>query len=447
MHRLQDADFLKWLYPGMHIKRWLLLLMLGVAIMGLGIAYILREAYVSYTFHPVFYYLTLQFIPRFWRGIMFMVASMGLIFYALWHLNSSILSAVLPHKRDASLVSTIYLQRYLRRGPKIVAIGGGTGLSILLRGLKEYTGNLMAVVTVADDGGSSGRLRRELGVLPPGDVRNCIAALADAEPLMTRLFQYRFSDGSDLAGHSFGNLFIVAMSGVVGNFEEAIKQTSRVLAVRGQIVPSTLVDVTLEAKTEDEKTIQGESNITGSNSRIKEVSLRPANPLACPEAIRAILDADMIVVGPGSLFTSVLPNLLVDGIKRAIMASSAVKVYVCNVATQPGETDGFDVADHVRILERHAGRGLFRYVLANNNIQESLPETWHSQPVRVDGGSSLKAHLMLTDVVSEENRYHHDPKKLATAIIRLYDDRNHLEHAAAEEEREAAEEKVATALD
>jgi len=299
---------------------------------------------------------------------------------------------------------------------------------------------------VADDGGSSGRLRRELGILPPGDVRNCIAALADAEPLMTKLFQYRFSDGSDLAGHSFGNLFIVAMSGVLGNFEEAIKQTSRVLAVRGQIVPSTLVDVTLEAKTEDEQTIQGEVNISESTSRIKEVCLQPPNPQACPEAIRAILDADMIVVGPGSLLTSVLPNLLVDGIRRAIKASSALKLYVCNVATQPGETDGFNVTDHVRLLESHVGKGLFRYILANSNIEDGLPQALHSEPVRINGGDSLRAHLRLADVVSEENRYHHDPKKLADALIRLYYDRNNLEQTLATEEEEA-EEKVASALD
>jgi uncharacterized cofD-like protein len=445
MNHLREAEFLKWLYPGMHIKRWLALLMLGVAIMGLGIAYILREAYVSYTFPSFIYYLTLQFIPRFWRGIMFMAASAGLTLFALWHLNSSLLSAVLPRKRDSSLVSIIWGKRYLRRGPKIVAIGGGTGLSILLRGLKEYTGNLMAIVTVADDGGSSGRLRRELGILPPGDVRNCIAALADAEPLMTKLFQYRFSDGSDLAGHSFGNLFIVAMSGVLGNFEEAIKQTGRVLAVRGQIVPSTLVDVTLEAKTENEETIQGEAKISESSSRIKEVSLQPPNPQACPEAIRAILEADMIVVGPGSLLTSVLPNLLVDGIKRAIKASSAVKVYVCNVATQPGETDGFKVADHVGVLESHVGKGLFRYVLANSNIEDGLPETWQSQPVQVNGEDSLRGHLILADVVSEENRYHHDSKKLGEALIHLYYDRNHLDQTLAEEE--AGKAKVASAVD
>ena len=204
---------------------------------------------------------------------------------------------------------------------------------------------------MADDGGSSGRLRRELGILPPGDVRNCIAALADAEPLMTRLFQYRFSEGSGLEGHSFGNLFIVAMSGVTGNFEEAMRTTSRVLAVRGQILPSTLANVTLYARTEDEETIHGESNITERGAAIREVYLQPGNAQANPEAIRAILNADLIVVGPGSLFTSVLPNLLVDGIRQAIAVSSALKVYVCNVATQHGETDSFEVSDHFRVLE------------------------------------------------------------------------------------------------
>ncbi len=450
MNRLRDADFLKWLYPGMHIKRWLVLMMLGVVIMGLGIAYILREAYVSYTFPSFVYYLTLQFIPRTWRGIMFMLASSSLILFAFWHLNSSLLSAVLPQKRETSLLNMIYYQRYLRRGPKIVAIGGGTGLSTLLRGLKEYTGNLMAAVTVADDGGSSGRLRREPGILPPGDVRNCIAALADAEPLMTSLFQYRFSDGSGLAGHSFGNLFIVAMTGVVGNFEEAIRQTSRVLAVRGQIVPSTLADVTLQAKTEDEDTIHGESNITHCAGRIKEVSIHPGNAQAPPEAIRAILEADMIVVGPGSLYTSVLPNLLVDGIRRAILASSAVKVYVCNVATQPGETDGFEVADHVRVLEKHVGRGLFHYVLANNNIENGLPGEWHSEPVRIGTDSQRpRFHLVQADVISQDNRYHHDPKKLAAALIQLYYDRNNHRplEMEEEEEEEAAKDKVASALD
>ena len=300
--------------------------------------------------------------------------------------------SVLAPNRDTteSIVNTIYTQRFLRRGPKIVAIGGGTGLSSLLRGLKEHTGNLTAIVTVADDGGSSGVLRRELGILPPGDVRNCITALADAEPLVTKLFQYRFSDGSGLAGHSFGNLFIVAMSGVTGNFEDAIRQTSRVLAVRGEILPSTLANVTLCARTEDSRTIHGESRIgasiaeNGTNDRIRHVYLLPENPPAHPEAVRAILEADMIILGPGSLYTSVLPNLLVQGIRRSVIASSATRLYVCNVATQHGETDGFSVADHVGVIEEHIGKGAINYVLANDNLSESIPRAEHSQPVQVD---------------------------------------------------------------
>jgi len=428
MRRLLNADFLKWFYPGMHIKRWLALMIIGVAIMTFGLAYILREAYISgFTFPGFVYYLTLQFIPRYIRGGAFMFSAGLLIIYAVWKLNHSIVSAVMPNRNgNESIVNLIYSQRALRRGPKIVAIGGGTGLSTLLRGLKEYTTNLTAIVTVADDGGSSGRLRRELGILPPGDVRNCIAALADAEPLMTSLFQYRFSDGSGLAGHSFGNLFIVAMSGVVGNFEDAIRQTSRVLAVRGQIIPSTLANVTLCARMDDARTIHGESSIseTKTKGRINEVFLLPDNPPAHPEAVRAILDADMIVLGPGSLYTSVLPNLLVQGIRRAFIASPALKVYVCNVATQPGETDGFSVSDHVAVIEEHTGGHYLHRVVVNTNLSGTLPNADRSQPVAVDSPLENGIRLVKADVVSEKNRYHHDSKKLAQTLMRLYHDRN-----------------------
>src|SRR3989304_4251647 len=232
MRRLLSADFLKWFYPGMHIKRWLGLMIIGVAIMTFGLAYILREAYISgFTFPGFVSYLTLQFIPRYVRGVMFMLSAGGLILYSVWKLNHSIVSAVMPARNGSeSVVNMIYNQRALRRGPKIVAIGGGTGLSTLLRGIKEYTTNLTAIVTVADDGGSPR--------VPP------------REPRLPSLLQSPFADGPGLAGHSFGNLFIVAMSGVVGNFEEAIRQTSRVLAVRGQIVPSTLANVMLCAQTD-----------------------------------------------------------------------------------------------------------------------------------------------------------------------------------------------------
>lgn len=428
MRRLLDADFLKWFYPGMHIKRWLALMIIGVAIMTFGLAYIMREAYISgFTFPGFVYYLTLQFIPRYIRGVAFMISAGGLIIFAFWKLNHSIVSAVMPSRNGSeSIVNMIYNQRALRRGPKIVAIGGGTGLATLLRGLKAYTTNLTAVVTVADDGGSSGRLRRELGTLPPGDVRNCIAALADAEPLMTSLFQYRFSNGSGLAGHSFGNLFIVAMSGVTGNFEDAIRQTSRVLAVRGQIIPSTLANVTLCAKTDDAQTITGESSIsdTKAKGRIKEVFLQPEDSPAHPEAVRAILDADMIILGPGSLYTSVLPNLLVKGIRRAFAASPAVKAYICNVATQPGETDGFSLAQHVDAIEEHVGGHLLRWVVVNNNLSGALPNADLSQPVAVDSLLENGIRLVKADVVSESNRYHHDSRKLAETMMRIYYDRN-----------------------
>jgi uncharacterized cofD-like protein len=427
MRAIRESNLIKWLYLGINVKRWLILMALGVAAMGLGFSYLLREVYVSYTFPASVYYITLQFMPRAVRGTLFIAASGGLILVAFWRLNNSLLSALMRRSGDESLVNILYSNRYLARGPKVVAVGGGTGLSTLLRGLKEYSGNLTAVVTVADDGGSSGRLRRELGILPPGDVRNCIAALADAEPLMTRLFQYRFSEGSGLEGHSFGNLFIVAMSGVTGNFEEAVRETSRVLAVRGNILPSTLANVTLSAHTEDEETIHGESNITDSPSRIREVYLQPANVEANPDAVRAILNADMIVVGPGSLFTSVMPNLLVDGIRQAIQASPALKVYVCNVATQRGETDSFAVSDHFAALRQHMGDRLFHYVLANSNTRGRLPETARSQAVLVDKTALDGARVITADVVSEDNRYHHDPKKLADTLVHLYYERNQVE--------------------
>ena len=424
MRRLiRDPSFIKWFYFGMHIKRWLLLLLIGVSIMGLGFGYFLREVYVSYTFPAFMYYVTLQFLPRLFRGILFVSASLGIIGFSVWKLNSSLLSAFIKPERNESIVDIIYNHRYLRRGPKIVAIGGGTGLSTLLRGLKEYTGNITAIVSIADDGGSSGRLQRELGVLPPGDIRKNIAALADAEPLMSRLFEYRFEEGEGLGGHSFGNLFIVAMTEVAGNFEEAVRETSRVLAVRGQILPATLSALTICAKTEDGTVVRGESSITD-HGHVKEVFLDPPTIQANPDAIRAILNADLIVCGPGSLMTSVLPNLLVEGIRRAIEVSPALKVYVCNVATQHGETDEFRVSDHYRTLKEHLKVSPFDFVLANSNTDAVLPEAWHSEPVKVDDVTLNGARVVKSDVVDEEHRYRHDSKKLADALVRLYYERN-----------------------
>jgi uncharacterized cofD-like protein len=261
---------------------------------------------------------------------------------------------------------------------------------------------------------------------------------------MTRLFQYRFSEGSGLEGHSFGNLFIAAMTGVTGNFEEAVRETSRVLAVRGQILPSTQANVTLAAITDDGKEITGESSITEHGGRVQRVFLRPENAQANPDAIRAILNADMIVVGPGSLYTSVLPNLLVEGVRRAIEMSTALKVYVCNVATQHGETDAFSVSDHYKALYEHVRTGLFHYVVANNNISPNgLPEEWHSEPVRIDRARLNGTAIVAADVISEENRYHHNPKKLADALMRLYYQRHELEHYVPRQEEPEPQEAAA----
>ncbi len=417
-------SFLKWLYPGMRIKRWLFLLSVGLVLVSLGLAYVLVHLYRTQPFPDFVSSLTLQFIDRPIRGLIFLTAGAAILLVAFWRLNESLISAVMPNGR-ANLVDLVYNHRHRERGPKIVAIGGGTGMSTLLRGLKEYTTNVAAIVTVADDGGSSGRLRRELGVLPPGDFRNCIVALADAEPLMTKLFQYRFSEGSGLDGHSFGNLFIVAMSGVTGNFEQAIRESSRILAVRGQILPSTLENLTLCAELTDEARVEGESRISESSRPIKRVYLQPEHPAAYPEAVRAILDADMVVIGPGSLYTSVLPNLLVDDLARALLATDALKVYVCNVATQRGETDNFRVKDHVEALLRHLPGNPMDYVLANDRLGAVLPPHWQVSQVTFDGDESglQGIEVVLSDVIDSQNPLRHDPKKLAQALMRLYYDK------------------------
>lgn len=311
--------------------------------------------------------------------------------------------------------------------PHIVALGGGHGLSTLLRGLKAYTNNLTAIVTVADDGGSSGMLREGLGLLPPGDLRNCLVALAEAEPLMTQLFQYRFGRGTGLDGHAFGNLFIAALAGITGSFEGAIGAASRVLAVRGRIVPATLENVVLCAEVRDRanaqaspKLVYGQSRIAQAGGVVGRVYLRPENAKGYPEAIRALLQADMIVLGPGSLYTSVLPNLLVQDIRNALWASAAVKVFVCNVATQPGETDGYDVGSHVRALREHVGAELWHYVLANSNTDFQLPPASKSAMVQLSCDDLQVSEVVYADLVDRELPWRHDPARLAEALLRLY---------------------------
>ncbi len=422
-----------WMAPGSTIKRWLLILAVGLLIIILGIDYLLVDLYRKYTFPgwaaPGIKVVTLQWIPRGVRGVLFVLSGVTAIVAALRHLNRVIV-AVIPqpngngHAPRNTVISAVAQHKLLQRGPRIVAIGGGTGMSLLLHGLRNYSRNLTVVVTVADDGGSSGRLRRELRILPPGDFRQCIAALADVEDLMVELLQYRFKKGSGLEGHSFGNLFIAAMADITGSFETALAASSRVLAVRGQILPSTLHDVTLAAELHDQSTIEGESVLAKGAAPIDRVFLLPDNPEANPEAVDAIREADVLVIGPGSLYTSIMPNLLVPGIAQAIQESRAsLKAFVCNVATEPGETDGYTACDFVNAIERHVGRPLFDVVITNKNYRAEKPGVWKSEVVHPGPKELLRSGIRVVehDVVDTHNALRHDPQKLAQVLLEQFD--------------------------
>jgi len=412
----------RWLYPGMHLKRWLVLLFLGIAILGLGAAIFLRDLYRTTAADeiPIVYWLTGAWMEPTVRAAL--VAALGVVLagIGMWGLMRSVISPFVA--RGDSVMEVLYTKRYLARGPRIVALGGGTGLSTLLRGLKGYSANITAVVAVADDGGSSGQLREQLGIVPPGDIRNCIAALADAEPLMTQLMQYRFPAGSGLDNHAFGNLFIAAMTAVTGDFEEAVRESNRVLAVRGQVLPATSVPLNLSARLVSGRTIWGQSGITTADEPIDRVFIEPTDVRANREAIERILEAEMIVIGPGSLFSSVLPNLLIDDVQDALRAAPGLRVYVCNVATQPGETPEMTASAHLRALFAHVGDDLIDCVIVNHSTHARRPEGWLAQPVEVDvrGLEELPVVIVEEDVVDPANAHRHDPAKLATALMRLH---------------------------
>lgn len=424
----------KWLRVGMHVKRWLALLLLGATLLSLGLAMALATVYRNFDFPDetttVVRAATLQFIPHPQREIAVAGLGLALVAAALYFLGNSILSPFLTERarraRHAELVTAIERHRFGVAVPQlnVVAIGGGTGLSTLLRGLKRYPElSLTAIVSIADDGGSSGRLREEFDMPPPGDIRNCIVALADAEPLLGRLFQHRFgAEGSSLHGHSFGNLFLAAMAEMTGSFEEAVAEVSRVLAVRGQVLPTTMEKVTLCAEMSDGSFVRGESNITDAPGAIGRLSLQDSAE-ANPAAVRAILEADLIILGPGSLFTSVLPNLLVDGIARAVRAASGKVIYVCNVATQRGETDGFSVGDHVRALTDHIGTDLLDAVMINENFSQAgrIKPEWGVETVRLAERDELPGNpaLLACDLVGPATPLRHDPEKLADALAAL----------------------------
>jgi uncharacterized cofD-like protein len=411
----------------LHVKRWLLLLVAGLIFVSLGVSFVYVQLYravqVPQPVSPLIYNLTLQFIPHWWRGVILGIVGLVILGIALFQLNNSLLSAVYPRQGD-SLIDLLCRARLQERGPRVVAVGGGTGLSSLLAGMKTKTDRLGAVVTMADDGGSSGRLRQELGIPPPGDLRHCITALADDESLLTQLFGYRFGGGVGLNGHSFGNLFIAAMCEITGSFEQAVAESSRVLAVQGKILPSTLTDVTLSAElaalADGTPHIRGESAIPEAGAPIERVYLHPEAAAGYSEAIRALLEAEIIIIGPGSLYTSIMPNLLVKDICQAIRASSACKIYVCNVATQPGETDNYDIGAHIQAIEAHVGPALVDYVIGNNDLSRPLPATAASQLVQPTCDASYADKIVLESVVSRENIWRHDPDKLADCIMGIY---------------------------
>ncbi len=418
---------LGWLLPGVGVKRWLLMILAGTTMLGVGLAFVLLDIYRTAPetwWLPILSILALRFLDRTLRAVIFGSIGIGLIAVGIWRLNRNLLRPFV--RKGAPVLDAVTAYRRKERGPHVVVIGGGTGLSTLLRGLKQVTNNITAIVTVADDGGSSGELRRNLGVLPPGDIRNCLTALSNDETLLTQIFQYRFGSGSGLEGHSLGNLFITALAEITGSFEEAVIESGRVLAVTGRVLPSTLQDVRLVAEIfipGQDKLVQvkGESAITGAGGDVRRVWLEPTNPLAYPPTIQAILSADLIIIGPGSLFTSLLPDLLVPDLVEAVRASKAIRFFVCNVASQPGETQGYTCGDHVHTIEQHVNGPLFDMVICNKNFSAKLPAgtDW----IKPEEEGERDYILYQADLMSKETPWRHDSEKLARTIMDLYEER------------------------
>jgi uncharacterized cofD-like protein len=420
----------QWLRPGVGVKRWLFLVFVGLLLIALAVAALLRIALNDVSVDPglrsLLEMLTLQNWPPVLRWALPLALGLIVFIYGAWRLVRALVE---PYRaKDEPLAELLFQRRLRARGPRIVAIGGGTGLSALLRGVKELTSNLTAVVTVADDGGSSGKLRTELGMPPMGDIRNCIAALADAEPAMRRLLQYRFpqNDGADpsYAGHAFGNLLIAALAAVTGDFEEGVRQSNRVLAVRGSVVPVCGQAVTLHAALIDGTQIEGQSLIARARG-IRRVWLTPDDVHASEDALAAIADAEMILIGPGSLYTSLLPPLLMPGIRDALVASPATRLLVVNVATQVGETETFGLSDHLDAIAAHDLGGVIDGLLVNNNFTARQPANYPAAPVKIDLPLNARTGptIIARDVVDDDNAHHHDPRKLAAAILEVYDAR------------------------
>lgn len=423
--RIKVTKDVGWLIPGLNVKRWLFLIFVGSVLMVLGLLIIMD-------IRPI--YLIMEFIRKTAMVLnsnvlaaIFIVVG-AVIFFKGWKKTTLSIMDMDSSKGNNSLLERLYRRSKLNKGAKVVAIGGGTGLSMLLKGIKKYTNNITAVVTVGDDGGSSGRLREELGILPPGDIRNCIAALADDEDLITKLFQYRFKNGEGLEGHSFGNLFLTALCAITGNMVKAVRESANVLNIRGVVLPTTLDDMKLAAEFEDGSFVKGESNIPEVHKKIKRLFTEPAVCRALPEALDAIANADLIILGPGSLYTSVIPNLLVEGIVDAIEQSNAKKIYVCNIMTQPGETDNYSVASHVNALLSHAGgRKIIDAVLVNDSLPSNISEGYAktgSIPVRLDMENLIPTGVtVVSQKLIQENKeglVRHSSNRVARAVYYWY---------------------------
>ena len=406
------SGLFKWLYPGMGVKRWIGFSTFGIFLVVVGSISLRTEEYWF-----------VQILDA-----VVIVSGIIILILGIKRLVHSFVIAIIPSSKGTELVDILYQKKQLGRGPKIVTVGGGTGLSVLLSGLKEYTSNITAIVTVADDGGSSGRLRQQFDILPPGDIRNCLVALADASTLMRDLFQFRFDASSEFSGHNFGNLFITVMTRLTGDFEKAIKETSKVLALRGQVIPSTLNNVALVAQHKDGSVTRGEDKIPKAHLPIDKVYLDPTASVATPEAIKAIEEAQIIVLGPGSLYTSIIPNLLIKEIADSIIASGAIKVYVCNAMTQPGETDGYSASDHIRALIYHSHPRIFDYCVLN--IGEIPKDTLKryakedSYPVVNDTKKieSMGYRIIEHDFIIAKDVVRHDPLKIAKVISSFFDE-------------------------
>ena len=424
-----------WLVPGLRVKRWFALSVTGSVLAAIGATFIFKLEplyYIVKTAKELFHVVPPEPI-----GVLFVFIGAVLFLLAWKKTNLSMMDVndVNQLRKKDSMGEVLYRRMKLNHGPKIVAIGGGTGLSMLLRGIKKITNNITAVVTVGDDGGSSGRLREQMGVLPPGDIRNCIAALADDDDIVTKLFQYRFKTGEGLEGHSFGNLFITAMTAICGDMISAIKESSKVLLIRGRVLPATCDDMKLYAKMEDDSIVRGESNIPEAGKKIMQLCCEPANCKPIPEVIDAINNADLIIMGPGSLYTSVISNFLVKDITRAIWHAKAKKIYVCNAMTQVGETDNYSVSDHVKTIFDHvrlddiddSNKNFFDAVLVNNTMPRNLAEKYEqagSLPVEIDIselrrlGVEVVQRSLLED--NKEGLVRHNCSKVARAIYFWY---------------------------